>query len=160
MEFRWMTELKQGGSLLLYRPGTSQAHQGPDIEKGLEEDDDEYKVLPGPVPVKEDFFHEDLFDNWRRSANPGRSLGALWTGKTECERADGNCIPFDHGEPRETLFIPPVGEVWTGRRHTVVKFVEDFPYGERVDGGKPAGTAPVAEAVPERGNKKPAEPAR
>ena len=30
MEYRWMTELRQGGSLLLHRPGTSQAHHGPD----------------------------------------------------------------------------------------------------------------------------------
>ena len=30
MTFRWTQELKQGGSLLLYRPGTAQEHKGPD----------------------------------------------------------------------------------------------------------------------------------
>ena len=30
MEYRWITEVKQGGLLLLHRPGTSQSHQGPD----------------------------------------------------------------------------------------------------------------------------------
>ena len=29
MEYRWMVELQSGGSLLLYRPGTSQAPSGP-----------------------------------------------------------------------------------------------------------------------------------
>ena len=81
MEFRWMMELRQGGSLLLHRPGTSQAHQGADgvsrnppgaqsvilarkrewiafrakikgVEEGLEEEEDEEKILPDPTPEK------------------------------------------------------------------------------------------------------------
>ena len=45
------------------------------------------------------------------------------------------------------MFVPPAGDTWTGRRRTVVKFEEDFPFGEykdpEVDGAKPAtGSAP------------------
>ena len=112
------------------------------IDKGLEEEDDEDKVLPDPVPAKEDWFHEDLYDNWRRSADPERSLGTMWTGRTDCERADGNWIPFEHEEPREALFIPPTGEVWTGRRHTVVKFVRPITTGQPAAGGSPAPPPP------------------
>jgi hypothetical protein len=97
------------------------------IEQAFEEEDDEDKYHPGNSPEAERPFHEDLFDNWLRSADPQRSLRAAWTGKTECERADGNWIPFSHDEPREELFVPPAGETWTGRRHTVLRFVDDFP---------------------------------
>ena len=177
MDYRWMTELKQGGSLLLHRPGTSQSHQGPDglsrnprgaqsvilarkrewiafraeikgIEQGLEEEDDEEKILPEPEENGLDFFHEDLVDNWKRSADPERSLGAKWTGRTECECADGNWVAYDHREPRETLFVPPAGETWTGRRHTVVKFVENLPFGSSSWTEGQVGAAPGSEAAP------------
>ncbi len=80
------------------------------IEEGLEEEDDEDTVLPDPIPGGDDFFHEDLFDNWRRSADPERPLGASWTGKTECERTDGNWIPFDPANPGRRCSSPRMGK--------------------------------------------------
>ena len=149
--------------MLLHRPGTSQAHQGPDglsrnppgtqglvlarrrdwitfrsrikgIDQALEEEDDEDKILPDLPSAALESFHEDIFDNWRRSADPRRSLAAEWTGRTECEAAGGNWIPYVHSEPRLELFVPPDEQTWTGRRHAVVKFVDEFPYGEPVSG--------------------------
>ena len=96
MEYRWMVELTQGGSPLMYRPGTSQAHRGPDglsrnvpglqgivlarkrdwvtfrsliqgIPEALEEEEDEEKYLPSRQEESHLDPHEDLVDNWRLS---------------------------------------------------------------------------------------------
>ena len=70
-------------------------------------------------------------DNWRRSRDPERSLLTPWTGCTECERAtDGEWIPFPHESPRMTLFVPTERGVWTGRRRTTLRYVEEFPLSE------------------------------
>ena len=69
-------------------------------------------------------------------------MGAEWTGTTECERTDGNWIPFRHEEPRTSLFVPGDEEHWTGRRHTTIRYVVDVPFGpaapEQPKAGKPA----------------------
>ena len=70
-------------------------------------EEDEEKLLP---PVEDEDvdveFDEDLLDNWCCSNNPERSLGARWTGRTECESLGGDWVPFSHEDPREVLFIP------------------------------------------------------
>ena len=91
MEYRWMVELQQGGSLLLYRLGTSQAHHGPDglsrnppgtsqlvlarkrdwisfraavkgIQAALQEEEDEDKLLEPTSAADEEEYDEDVFD--------------------------------------------------------------------------------------------------
>ena len=128
MEYRWMVELTQGGSPLMYRPGTSQAHQGPDglsrnvpglqsivlarkrdwidfrakikgISQALEEEEDEEKELPENIGEPLKDPHEDIVDNWRRSRDPERSLLAPWTGCTECERRMASGSRFHMSRP-------------------------------------------------------------
>ena len=134
-----------------YRPGTAQGHKAPDgisrnppgVQNLIlarkrdwidlrarirgkpveEEEDDEDAVLPELASEDEEWFHEDLFDNWLRSAEPQRSLKTLWTGRTELEKTDGNLITFVHDEPRMTLYVPGnPDDRWTGRRRVVVRY--------------------------------------
>ena len=100
-----------------------------------------------PPQESEEPFHEDLFDNWRRTLEPRRSLGSEWTGRTECEAADGNWFPYVHKEPRLELFVPPDEHTWTGRRHTVVKYTSEFPFGETA-AGPVSGLAPKPQPAP------------
>ena len=116
MHFRWMCELLQGGSRLLYRPGTSALHRGPDgtsrnpvngdalvlarasewdrfraVIRGTSEDremDDPEPELP--VQEMEPYdFDEELCDNFKTTVQPLRELPVFWTGHTELEKADG-----------------------------------------------------------------------
>ena len=115
------------------------------------QEDDEDAILPELTSEDEEWFHEDLFDNWLRSAEPQRSLKVRWTGRTELEKTDGNWIPFEHEEPRLTLYVPGnPNDQWTGRRRTVVRYddpdslVTNQSHAAKVTGKK----APARKAQP------------
>ena len=180
-----MVELTQGGSPLMYRPGTSQAHRGPDglsrnvpglqgivlarkrdwvtfrsliqgIPEALEEEEDEEKYLPSRQEESHLDPHEDLVDNWRLSGEPEREFAKPWTGCTECEKvSDGEWVPFYHEEPRTTLFVPPEEEGWSGRRRTTLWYVAESP--GPGEGAGPAG-APMASGGSNEASAKAAAP--